>query len=201
MTWGFCNQPCFAAGPCCSHCFIAQECPLNIFVASPFFRQLGVTRAVLREFLSIVKGNMRGMSFHSHKHIFIEGQQISCKRGKGYIKVTFSITIGFNLVSITTIIININLNVTMYPHLNQRRLRPFVSGWSGVELCRESTNFHLHYKTLPTRPHCSQPTLLPQRCHTSAAAAHQSPSTVEPNLGLEPNPQTLTSGQSLIVDR
>ena len=89
----------------------------------------------------------------------------------------------------------------MYPHLNQRRLRPFVSGWSGVELCRESTNFHLHYKTLPTRPHCSQPTLLPQRCHTSAAAAHQSPSTVEPNLGLEPNPQTLTSGQSLIVDR
>ena len=157
-----------------------------------------------REFLSIVKGNMREMSFHSHKHIFIEGQQISCKKGQRLhqsYRDPFSITIGFNLVSITTIIININLNVTMYPHLNQRRLRPFVSGWSGVELCRESTNFHLHYKTLPTRPHCSQPTLLPQRCHTSAAAAHQSPSTVEPNLGLEPNPQTLTSGQSLIVDR
>ena len=36
--------------------------------------------------------------------------------------------------------------------------------------------------------------------HT-APSPHQSPSTVEPNLGLEPNPQTLTSGQSLIVDR
>ena len=50
----------------------------------------------------------------------------------------------------------------------------------------------------PPLQNSSHPTTL---LHTSAAAAHQSPSSVEPNLGLEPNPQTLTSGQSLIVDR
>ena len=138
------------------------------FCCLAFFRQLGVTRAVLRGFLSIVKGYMREMSFHSHKHIFIEGQQISCKKEQRLhqsYRDPFSITIGFNLVSII-----INLNVTMYPHLNQRRLRPFVSGWSGVELCRESTNFHLHYKTLPTRPHCSQPTPISINCGTKPGA-------------------------------
>ena len=80
---------------------------------------------------------------------------------------------------------------------------PLSRDGQGVELCRESTNFHptphwawttiLMYHTTHTPiPHHTTPpnaTLLPAATPISINSS--------PNLGLEPNPQTLTSGQSL----
>ena len=125
----------------------------------------------------------------------------SYREKDNYHKHSINITIMFIFIH-NLIIIIVDINPPCILILIKVGWAPLSRDGQGVELCRESTNFHptphwawttllMYHTTYTPIPHHTPPnaTLLPAATPISINSS--------PNLGLEPNPQTLTSGQSL----